>query len=59
VISGCITAAVGIGFLVVHTLYPMLSSAYISGGIGGIVIGVGMIILGRRLETKKDVEQVR
>lgn len=59
VVSGGITAALGVGFLVTHALFPMLSSAYISGGAGGIVIGVGMIIWGRRLGSKKDIEQLR
>ena len=59
VVSGCITAALGIGFLVVHSLYPMLSNAYVSGGAGAIVIGAGMIMWGRRLGIKKDVEQMR
>jgi hypothetical protein len=58
-VSGGITAALGIGFLVVHSMYPMLSDAYVSGGIGGIIIGAGMIIWGRRLGIKKDVEQLR
>jgi C4-dicarboxylate transporter len=59
VVSGCITAALGIGFLVVHSMYPMLSDAYVSGGAGGIIIGAGMIMWGRRLGIKKDVEQMR
>ena len=58
-ISGGITAALGIGFIVVHSMYPMLSDAYVSGGIGGIIIGVGMMIWGKRLGIRKDVEQLR
>ena len=59
VVSGGITAALGIGFLVVHSMYPMLSDAYVSGGIGGVIIGVGMMIVGKRFGIKKDVEQMR
>ena len=59
VTSGCITTALGLGFLVTHAMYPFLSSAYTSGGVGAITIGAGMIIWGRRLGTKKDVEQLR
>jgi hypothetical protein len=59
VVSGGITAALGLGFLVVHSIYPMLSDAYVSGGIGGVIIGTGMIIWGRKLGIKKDVEQLR
>lgn len=59
VVSGGITAALGIGFIVAHVMNPFLSSAFISGGVGGIVIGIGMIIWGKRLGTKKDVEQLR
>lgn len=59
VISGCITVALGIGFLVTHAMYPYLSPAYTSGGIGGIIIGASMIIWGRRLGAKKDLEQLR
>ena len=59
VVSGAITATLGIGFLIVHSMYPMLSDAYVSGGIGGIIIGTGMTIWGKRLGTKKDVEQLR
>jgi hypothetical protein len=59
VVSGGITAALGIGFLVVHSAYPMLSSAYVSGGIGGVIIGAAMMIWGKRLGIKKDVEQLR
>jgi hypothetical protein len=58
VASGAITAALGTGFLIVHSMYPMLSDAYVSGGIGGIIIGVGMMIWGRNLGIKKDVEQL-
>ena len=58
IISGVITAALGIGFLVVHSIYPMLSDAYVSGGIGGAIIGAGMIIWGRSLGIKKDVEHI-
>jgi ABC-type uncharacterized transport system permease subunit len=58
-VSGGIIAALGVGFLVTHAMNPFLSSAYISEGSGGVVIGVGMIILGRRLGSKKDVEQLR
>ena len=59
VVSGGITAALGIGFIVAHVMNPFLSSAYISGGVGGIIIGIGMIIWGKRLGSKKDVEQLR
>lgn len=59
VVSGGITAALGVGFLAVHSMYHMLSDAYISGGMGGIIIGVGMMIWGKRLGIKKDVEQMR
>jgi hypothetical protein len=59
VVSGGITAALGSGFLVVHSMYPMLSDAYVSGGIGGVIIGIGMMIWGRKLGIKKDVEQLR
>lgn len=59
VVSGGITAALGIGFIVAHVMNPFLSSAFISGGVGGIVIGIGMIIWGKRLGSKKDVEQLR
>lgn len=59
VVSGGITAALGVGFLVVHSIYPMLSDAYVSGGIGGVIIGIGMMIWGKRLGIKKDVEQLR
>ena len=58
-VSGGITAALGVGFIVAHVLNPFLSSAYLSGRVGGIVIGVGMIIWGKRLEAKKDIEQMR
>jgi hypothetical protein len=58
-VSGGITAALGIGFLVVHSMYPMLSHAYVSGGIGGVIIGVGMMIWGKRLGVKKYVEQMK
>lgn len=58
-VSGGITAALGIGFLVVHSMYPMLSDAYVSGGIGGIIIGGAMLVWGKRLGVKKDVEQLR
>ena len=59
VVSGGITAALSVGFLVVHSMYPMLSDAYVSGGIGGVIIGVSMMIWGKRLGIKKDVEQLR
>ncbi len=59
VVSGVITAALGVGFLIVHSMYPTLSDAYVSGGIGGVIIGVGMMILGKRFGIKKDVEQMR
>ena len=59
VVSGGITAALGIGFIVSHVMNPFLSSAFMSGGVGGIIIGTGMIIWGKRLGTKKDVEQLR
>lgn len=58
-VSGGITAALGIGFLVVHSMYPILSHAYVSGGIGGIIIGGAMLVWGKRLGVKKDVEQLR
>ena len=58
-VSGGITAALGVGFIVAHVMNPFLSSAYVSGGVGGITIGVGMIIWGKRLEAKKDVKQMR
>jgi hypothetical protein len=54
VVSGGITAALGIGFLIVHSMYPMFSDAYVSGGIGGIIIGSAMMMWGRRLGIKKD-----
>jgi len=59
VVAGGVTAALGIGFLVVHSMYLMLSDAYVSGGIGGVIIGTGMIIWGKRLGNRKDVEQIR
>jgi hypothetical protein len=40
-------------------MYPILSDAYVSGGIGGVIIGVGMMIWGKKLGIKKDVEQLR
>ncbi len=58
-IAGGITAAVGIGFLITHALYPALSPAYDSGGVAGMVVGVGMMIWGKRLDTKKGAEQLR
>ncbi|TRZ78784.1 MAG: hypothetical protein D4R90_05560 [Nitrosopumilales archaeon] len=59
VVSGGITMALGLGFLVVHSLHPMLNDAYVSVGIGGIIIGMGIIIWSRRLGIKKDVEYMR
>ena len=56
VVSGGITASLGIGFLIVHSMYPWFSDAYVSGGIGGIIIGSAMMICGRRLGVKKDME---
>jgi hypothetical protein len=37
----------------------MLSGGYISGGLGGVIVGAGMIIWGKRLGIKMDVEQLR
>lgn len=59
VVSGGITATLGTGFIVAHSLYPMLSDAYITGGIGGIIIGVGMAMWGKRLGVKKNMEHIR
>ncbi len=58
-VSGGITVAVGVGFIVVHAVDPYLSSAYVSGGIGALVIGTVMTILGKKISTKKNVEQMR
>lgn len=58
-VSGGITVAVGVGFIVAHVVDPYLSSAYVSGGIGALVIGTVMTILGKKISTKKNVEQMR
>jgi hypothetical protein len=58
-VSGGITVAVGVGFIVAHAVDPYLSSAYVSGGIGALVIGTVMTILGKKISTKKNVEQMR
>ncbi len=58
VVAGGITAALGIGFLVAHLINPFLSSAFVSGGVGGIVIGIGMIVWGKRLSENKVKEEM-
>lgn len=52
-IAGAITAALGIGFLITHFIYPFLSDAYVSGGVGGVVIGAGMMVFGYKVGNKK------
>ncbi len=58
-VSGDITAALGVGFLVAHAINPFLSSASYQEDQDGIVIGVCMITWGRRRGSKKYVKQVR
>ncbi len=59
IVAGGITAALGIGFIVAHLTYPVLSDAYMSGGISAIGIGSAMMVWGRKLGQKRDVEQLR
>jgi hypothetical protein len=57
VASGIASIGLGVGFIITKQVFPMLSYAYTEGGIGAVVLGIGMIIWGRRLGAKKDVKQ--
>ncbi len=59
IVSGAFIAAVGIGFLAAHEMYPYLNSAYVSAGFCDIIMGTGMVIWGKKLDAKKSVEQLR